>query len=94
MGYAILWKHAPEGEESKLLVGHPGTFTETENEAKDEGQKVLECPEAEGFQPVTILDVHFLRYDEVQACDEVEIGDELLFYDVTEIHWITSKLPE
>jgi hypothetical protein len=94
MSYALVWRYLdPKAAESgdnypQVLIGHPGTFSASEEEAKDEGRRVLSDEQIDeqdrgALTPLSIVEVNEDIGDDIQEqCDEVEIGTELLFYDL------------
>lgn len=88
MGFAAVWKAAGENGSERILIGHPGTFTDTADEAKEEGRKVLSDASIEpdvrfSLMPLAVLQITDEQGDKIQECEEVELGDELLFYDIS-----------
>lgn len=94
MSFALVWEFTPSksGEEDapvkQVLIGHPGTFSSTDEEARQEGEKILGDEQIEqeyrdSLIPLAIVEVDQDMGDDIQErCEEVEIGSELLFYDL------------
>lgn len=91
MSYAVIWKYTPKSGEDltpKVLIGHPGTFSETDAEAKDEGRRILADDQIDAvdrlaLMPLVVVETNDDIGEDIQdRCDEVEIGTELLFYDL------------
>lgn len=93
MNFALVWRYVdPRAEESteypKILIGHPGTFSEDEDEAKEEGRRILaddqiDPKDRQALMPLAVVEVNEDIGDDIQEkCEEVEIGTELLFYDL------------
>lgn len=92
MSFALVWLFNGAGDTDdsspRVLVGHPGTFSDTVEEATEEGRRILgdeEIDEADrnALTPLAVVEVNEDMGDDIQErCDEVEIGTELLFYDL------------
>lgn len=88
MGFAVIWRFRAEDQADKVLIGHPGSYTEDEQAAKEDGRKVLsdaglEFKFRDALMPLAVAETTTSMEEEIQELEEVEIGDELLFYDIT-----------
>lgn len=97
MSFALVWKFAGRdagesepGSPARILIGHPGTFSSTDSEAKEEGRRILADDQIEeehrkALSPLAVVEVDEDLGDDIQErCEEVEIGTELLFYDLAD----------
>lgn len=89
MSYALIWRYDdPTTKEVKVIIGHPGTWASSEENAKKEGQKILADDELEprerlALTPIALVEVDEDMGDDIQEkCEEVEVGSSLLFYDL------------
>lgn len=91
MSFALIWAFkdpTSQGSTTQVLIGHPGTFSSSDEEAKEEGRRIMDDDQIESefrqaLSPVAVVEVDEDMGDDIQErCEEVEIGTELLFYDL------------
>lgn len=91
MSYTLVWKYARKNDPSApdlILIGHPGTFSESDEQAKEEGRRILadgqiNPEDRQALMPLAVVEVNEDIGEDIQdVCEEIEIGDELLFYDL------------
>jgi hypothetical protein len=91
MSFAVIWQFvSPTSNDNypQALIGHPGTFSESAEEAVEEGRRIkaddqIEIELRDALTPLAVVEVTEEIGEDVQErCEEVEIGDELLFYDL------------
>jgi len=88
VSFTPIWRYTPQEGAARVVIGHPGGYSPSSEEAMDEGRRVLadlEPPFKTCLMPLAIVETNETMEDDIQEkCEEVEIGSELLFYDVTE----------
>jgi hypothetical protein len=88
MSYTLIWKYSPKEGDQQILIGHPGTYSEDEAQAKEEGRRILadgqiDHHHRQALFPLAVVEANEDIGEDIQErCEEVEIGDELLFYDL------------
>lgn len=93
MSFALVWELSTTNQEDgsatkQVVIGHPGTFSETDEQAKEEGRRILTDDQIEedlrnSLTPLAVVEVDEDMGDDIQErCEEVEVGTELLFYDL------------
>lgn len=93
MSYAVVWSNG----QGQVMIGHPGTFGETPEEAKDEGRKILADASIDPSVRLKLMPLATVETDKeledriLEECEEIEVGDELLFYDVTSLNTWSSQ---
>ncbi len=85
MAYATVWKYTDEDGQAKVLIGHPGAYTGTHEEAVADGRLTLETLPGYALAPVSIVETERDLEDDIQDREEIYLGPEedQLFYDIS-----------
>jgi hypothetical protein len=93
MSFTLVWQYvSPTASQQdsypQVLIPHPGTWSDSEAEAVKEARDVhggdeLTDEERDALTPLVVVEVTEDMGDDIQEkCEEVEVGTDLLFYDL------------
>lgn len=100
MPSGIFWLYTNDNNEDRVLIGHPGAFTDTPEEAIADGRRVLETVGTDaklrpaGVGQFSSLELGSITDDVTANCEEIYLGpdEDEIFYDVTDKRdWATKE---
>lgn len=88
MAHAVIWHYTDSEGEVKVLMGHPGAFPLTEEEAKEEGRRIIQGLESYNLKPLCIAETDEDIHEDILECEEIYLGpedDDEIFYDISNL---------
>lgn len=86
MPFAVVWKYEDSEGETKVLVGHPGAYGSTQDDALKAARLTAANLPGEKLEPLAVVQTDEDVDEDIYACEEVYLGEEPedeLFYDIT-----------
>lgn len=94
MAYTVVWKYTDSEGETRVLVGHPGAFSQDSNDACEEGRRVAAALPGVAIEPLVVVETDKDLDEDIYECPEIYLGpedDDQLFYAVDGLgRWATQ----